>query len=131
MATDRDIVFVCLHGSAKSLIAEELSRGMAAARGLALRFASMGTEPDEDVPPHVVSGLSSDGIDVRGRHPRLATADLLRNASLIVSFGPKLDAIAPPGAALEYWDGLPNVSDGYEPARAAIRSRVEALLQRY
>jgi hypothetical protein len=60
------IVFVCLHGSAKSLIAAEHLNRLARLRGASIRGESLGLEPDADVPPNVVIGLAADGIDVHG-----------------------------------------------------------------
>jgi arsenate reductase (thioredoxin) len=122
------IVFVCLHGSAKSLIAAEHVNRLARLRGASIRGESLGLEPDADVPPNVVIGLAADGIDVHGYVPRPATPQLLANAACVVSFGCDLNALVPAGAAVEQWDDMPMVSDGYAPARAAIVERVEGLL---
>jgi hypothetical protein len=71
MSTNRPtVLFVCLHGSAKSLIAAEYFNRLAAARGIGARATSAGTEPDDTIPPHVTRGLGDDGIDVAGRRPR-------------------------------------------------------------
>ncbi len=63
------VVFVCLHGSAKSLIAAEHFCRLAAQQGLDVRATSAGTDPDPEIPLHVIEGLLADGIDVRGRRP--------------------------------------------------------------
>jgi protein-tyrosine-phosphatase len=123
------IVFVCLHGSAKSLIAAEHLERLARARGLSLHGESLGVEPDPEVPPHVVAGLAGDGFDVSGYVPRLASRDALARAARVVSFGCDLGALVPPTTSLDRWDDLPMVSDGYAPARDAIVNRVEALLE--
>jgi arsenate reductase len=128
MALSPDVVFVCLHGSAKSLIAAELAQLTAKQRGLALRVASMGTEPDPDVPAHVVAGLQADGVDVRGRVPALASAAGMAGAHCVVTFGPDVRAMAPQGARIEEWKDVPNVGDGYDQARTEIRARIENLL---
>jgi arsenate reductase (thioredoxin) len=126
----KKIAFVCLHGSAKSLIAAEFANRLAKTRGIAAEFSSAGTEPDPAVPPHVVEGLRGDGIDVSHVLPRRVTEAALAGSSMVVSFGPNVEAVAPRGAAIETWDNLPNVDAGYGPARDAIRARVEALLTR-
>lgn len=63
------VLFVCLHGSAKSVIALEHFRRLAAERGVAVDADSAGTEPDAEIPPRVVQGLLGESIDVRGRRP--------------------------------------------------------------
>jgi len=70
MTSRQRVLFVCLHGSAKSLIAAEYFNRLASARGLDASATSAGTEPDDAIPPRVVSGLAGDGIDVAGRRPR-------------------------------------------------------------
>ena len=64
MANEGKVLFVCLHGSPKSLIAAEYFNRLAAARGLGARAVSAGTEPDDVIPPRVVQGLRADGIDL-------------------------------------------------------------------
>jgi protein-tyrosine-phosphatase len=122
------IVFVCLHGSAKSLIAAAHLERLAGARGLSVRAASLGLEPDAEVPSHVVAGLAADGFDVRGYVPRLASANELAAATRVVSFGCDLDSLVPSSVHIDRWDDLPMVSDGYALARDAIVARVETLL---
>src|SRR6267378_718320 len=63
---------VCLHGSAKSLIAAEYFNRIAIERNLPLRATTSGPEPDREVPGSVVAGLKSHGIDVRQYHPALS-----------------------------------------------------------
>ena len=122
------ILFVCLHGSAKSLIAAEHLNRLAAARGLALRGESMGVEPDVAVPAAVVAGLAADGIDVRGYAPRAIDAERLAGATHVVSFGCDVRPVGSAPLSIERWDDSPRVSDGYASARDAIVRRVERLL---
>ena len=49
--SDRTVVFVCLHGAAKSLIAATLFQRLADERGLAVRSTFAGTEPDPAIQP--------------------------------------------------------------------------------
>ena len=128
MGSPRTILFVCLHGSAKSLIAAEYFGRLAADKGLDVRATSAGTEPDPDIPPHVINGLLEDGIDVRGRRPRAATREELANASHVVSFGCDLRDVAPPGLTVERWDDVPTVSTDFRIARDVIIARLKRLL---
>ena len=129
MSKEGKIWFVCLHGSAKSLIASKMGEHLAQKTGMSgIRFGHAGTEADAKVPPHVVQGLKDDGIDVSGEKPNAASAALLSDATHVVSFGPDIRTLAPPGAKVEYWKDVPNVADGYESAREAIVRKVESLL---
>jgi protein-tyrosine-phosphatase len=124
--TVKTVVFVCLHGSAKSLIAASHFERAARERGIAIAASFAGVEPDADVPPRVVAGLRADGIDARGRRPHRITAAELRTAWRVVSFGCDLEPIAS-GIAVERWDEVPAVSEDYARAREAITARVEKL----
>src|SRR5258705_1734630 len=69
------VAFVCLHGSAKSLIAAEYFNRIAIERNLPLRATTSGPEPDTEVPENVVAGLKRHGIDVGQYHPALIAAE--------------------------------------------------------
>ena len=51
------LAFVCLHGSAKSLIAAEHMNGLARSCGVAVEATTSGPEPDAEVPANVIDGL--------------------------------------------------------------------------
>jgi arsenate reductase (thioredoxin) len=122
------VLFVCLHGSAKSLIAAELFNRLAAARGLGTPATSAGTEPDDAIPPHVLQGLGADGIDVAGRRPRRPTAADVDASAVVVTFGCDLGGLAVRARRIERWDDIPAVSEDFTRARDAIAGRVAALL---
>jgi arsenate reductase (thioredoxin) len=128
MVTSPRVLFVCVHGSAKSLIALEHFRRLAAERGVHVEASSAGTEPDAELPPKVVQGLLGDGIDVRGRRPRRVTRADLERASRVITFGCELGDLAPPRLALERWDDVPPVSEDFTRARDAIVARLPRLL---
>jgi protein-tyrosine-phosphatase len=128
MTPARTVVFVCLHGSAKSLIAAEYFGRLAAERGLDVRATSAGMEPDAEIPPAVMTGLLKDGLDVRGCRPRRLDPEELARASRVVSFGCDLSRIAPPGLAVERWDDVPAVSGDFAVARDAIVAHLRRLV---
>ena len=125
---DDRVLFVCLHGSAKSLIAAEYFNRLAATRGLAARATSAGTEPDDAIPPAVTQGLGDDGINVAGHRPqRPALADL-ENAAVVVTFACELGDLASRASRIERWDDVPAVSQDFKRSRDVIVGRVTALL---
>ncbi len=128
MGTTGTVVFVCDHGSGKSLIAAEHFRRLAARRGLNVGPTSLGIEPDAEVPPKVVQGLLEDGIDVRGYRPRRLTGGELATASCVISFGCDLGALAPPGLVVERWDDVPAVREDFRAARDLIVARLARVL---
>ena len=90
------VVFVCLHGAAKSVIAASIFDRLAASHGLDVRATFAGTEPDPEIPPKVVQNVRSEGADVAGMRPRLVTRDEVARARRVVSFGCDLSALGAP-----------------------------------
>ena len=129
MSPTQTVVFVCLHGTAKSVIAAAYLNRLSAERGLNIRATAAGMEPEPDVPPHVREGLLRDGLDVRRHRARRVMPEELATAWRVVSFGCDLSDVAPPGLAVVRWDDVPLVSDGFPPARDAIVKRVRQLLE--
>src|SRR5215468_707500 len=127
--TTPNVLFVCLHGSAKSLIAAEHFRRLATERGVRMDAVSAGTEADSEVPPRVVQGLLAEGIDVRGRRPHQVTRTDVMTASRVVTFACDLGDMAPAGMALDRWDDVPAVSEDFTQARDVIVARVSQLLE--
>lgn len=123
----RRIAFVCLHGSAKSVIAAEYLNRVASRRGLPLRAFSAGREPDAAIPPHVVEGLREKGFEVAGRKPATADADTLAGADQVIAFGCDLgdDAVGKPQGQ---WSDCPAVSDDFAAAWDYIAAHVDELV---
>lgn len=123
------IVFVCEHGSVKSLIASRWFERMAAQRGLSAHSVSRGITPDAEVPPPIRERLRGDGFDVGGFTPRaLQPADLEGVARLVVIGVEPPAWAARPGLVVEAWDGVPPASEQYEAARDVMKRRIDTLL---
>jgi protein-tyrosine-phosphatase len=119
------VLFVCLHGAAKSVIAAAHFRRLATARGLSIDAVAAGTEPDPALAPGAVRGLAGDGLAAAPARPRPVTLYDLDSAARVVSFG---CAITPArGQRVDQWE-VPAVSDGYEAARERIVAHVERLV---
>jgi protein-tyrosine-phosphatase len=118
------VLFVCLHGAAKSVVGAAHFRRLAAERGLQIDTAAAGTEPDAELTPNAVKGLAAEGLAAAPARPRPVTLYDLDTASRVVAFGCD---VAPKSAPVERWD-VPNVSDGYEAARDRIVANVERLV---
>jgi len=119
------VLFVCLHGAAKSVVAAAHFRRLAASRGLAVGAVAAGTEPDPELAPGAVKGLVGDGLTATPRRPRPVTLHDLDSATRVVSFG--CDVAAARGQRVEQWD-VPAVSEGYAAARDRIVANVERLV---
>ena len=130
MPPTRTVVFVCLHGAAKSVIAGAYLNRLARERGLDIHATAAGVEPEPEpeIPLQVREGLLREGLDVSGHRPRSLTPEEMAAAWRVVSFGCDLGPLTPPGLAVDRWDDVPPVSDGYQAARGAIVGRVQRLL---
>ena len=119
------VLFVCLHGAAKSVIGAAHFRRLAAERGLAIGAVAAGTEPDPQLAPGAMKGLAGDGLAPALTRPRPVTLYDLDSATRIVSFG--CEVVPARGQRVDQWD-VPAVSDGYAAARDRIVANVERLV---
>lgn len=126
--TPHRVVFVCEHGSVKSLVATVYFNRRAQERGLVYRALARGVAPDSVVPSTVRNGLRQDGFDVSAFHPRQFRPSDAKQASLVVSFDQDLAKRI--GAPVQYsrWDNLPGVLADYPRGRDAITRHIEALI---
>ena len=129
--TQQKVLFVCLHGAAKSVLAAADFERMARERGLRVTAESAGTVPDPAMAPPVVAALKAEGVDLAGHRPRLVTREMAAGAARVVAFGCDLGTAAPAGVRVEQWADVPAVSDGLPAARAVIRQHLERLLDEW
>ena len=121
------VLFVCEHGSAKSVIAAAHFNNLARERNLKLRAISRGTNPDKEIAAKAVKGIRADGLAVGSAKPkRLSRADVSRSIR-VVAFCELPDAYSK-GVRVEQWNEMPAVSEDYKKAREAIVARVRHLL---
>ena len=126
----QQVLFVCEHGAAKSILAASYFNALARQQGLPLQASARGTAPDPAVLPAVAEGLAAERIPLCEAVPQALQPADLAAASLVVSFDqPAVVAAAGGTAQAVAWDGLPPVSADYPRARAAILERVHALIQ--
>src|SRR5271163_1015810 len=122
------VVFVCEHGTVKSLVAMEYFNRRAQERGLTYRAVARGTAPGLSVPSPVRDGLLADGFDVSTFQPRKFEESDVDHASLIVSFDQDVARIA--GTEVRYlkWDDLPGVLTDFARGCDEIVRRVDELI---
>ena len=124
------ILFVCEHGSAKSVIAAGHFNRLAAARKLPVRAFGRGIDPDAEIPAIIRIGMLADGLDVSGLKPETVTLREIQNARRVITLGCELPASKSVAAAkLEQWNDIPPVGSGYEAARRAIVEHIDQLLK--
>jgi arsenate reductase (thioredoxin) len=122
----RTVLFVCEHGSAKSVVAAAHFNRIAAARGLPFRAISRGTVPDVEMAPAAAEGLRGDGLKPDDPTPRKLEQRHLDAAVRVITFcalPPELQARPP----IDPWE-VPPVSTEYAASREAMLVRIEQLL---
>lgn len=128
VVAEQQIVFVCEHGAAKSVVASEYFNKLAAERGLAARAISRGAEPQAALSRAAVEGLAGDGLSPALAAPRPLAASEVRGAARVVAFDCAQPAMKLVGKKDVCWDDVPAVSEDYGRARDAIRAHVEAMI---
>jgi len=129
MASPPKVVFVCLHGAAKSVLAATLFRQEAARARVPVEAIARGIEPDPEVSAAAAHGLLAEGLDVREDRPGALTPEDLAGDSRVIAFGCDVSGMVPPGVPVEQWVEVPAVSDGYARARTAVVAHFPDLLE--
>jgi protein-tyrosine-phosphatase len=121
------ILFVCEHGSAKSIVAAAHFNHLMREQNLSFRAIARGTHPDEAIAPKAAQGLKTDGVELGDLKPELLSPYDLANAEQVITFC-ELPAKynAKPD---ERWDEVPPISEDYALARAAIVEHLNELIR--
>lgn len=125
--TKGTVLFICEHGSAKSVVAAAHFNRLATERGLAYRAVSRGTAPDAEMAPPAVQGLRGDGLQPGDAAPIQLRQSDLDAAVRVVTFCDIPGDLAP-GTSIERWE-VPPVSTGYAASRDAMLARIEQMLR--
>jgi arsenate reductase len=130
----RDVLFVCVHNSGRSRMAEAFFNDEMAARGNSeYRAISAGTAPSGHANPAVIASMAEIGIEIPDVPGRLLTSELTNNAVKFISMGCG-DADACPArlrADMEDWDLADPKGKSVEEVRkirADVKARVDALI---
>jgi protein-tyrosine-phosphatase len=121
------ILFICEHGSAKSVVAAAHFNRLAADRGLPFRAIARGTVPDAELAPAAVKGLLGDGLKPADPTPAQLEQSDLDAAVRVITFcdlPPELQVVSP----VERWEVAP-VSTEYARSRDAMLTHIEQLLR--
>ena len=126
-----NVLFVCVHNSGRSQMAEAFFNWLARGKARAL---SAGTAPADVVDPTVIEAMREVGIDISGNKPKALTPEMLEQADVVVTMGCGVEGVCPATfVKTEDW-GLEDPRGKPLPEvrkiRDEIRARVSALLNR-
>jgi arsenate reductase (thioredoxin) len=122
----RKMVFVCEHGTAKSVLAAAEFQQIATQKGLKVEAIARGTNIDATLSPNVVKGLVADGLEPGLAKPiKVTSSQDLADALRIVTFSPDLTALTPRGAAILDWSAAPSPGKDYAASRDFMRRSLE------
>jgi protein-tyrosine-phosphatase len=121
------IIFVCEHGAAKSILAAAYFNHLASQMGLDLRAVARGTNPDQELSPQTVRGLAEDGLTPTESAPQQLTAADIQYARQVVAFC-DLPVEYHHQTTIQPWDDIPPFGENYEAARDLIIEHIRQLL---
>lgn len=126
--TTKQIVFVCEHGAAKSIIAAAHFNKLAEERGLPQRAIARGTNPDENFAPAVLAGLQKDGLKApAGKPTKVTLADVVA-ADRVVTMGCALPQEKAAPNKVSDWADISSPSKSYDAARNDIVRHITELV---
>jgi protein-tyrosine-phosphatase len=124
-----EVVFVCEHGAAKSVVASQYFNKLAGERGLAVRAIARGAVPQADLSASAVKGLKEDGLPPDPGVPRPLTASDVRGSARVIAFDCEEPAMKALRGMDACWDDVPATGEDYARARDRIRAHVEAMVE--
>ena len=95
------VLFLCVHNAGRSLAARVLLDHYADGR---VDVRSAGSEPADQVNPSVVAVLRERGLDPAREFPKLLTAEMAREADVVVTMGCGDSCPVYPGKRYVDWD---------------------------
>lgn len=121
------VLFVCEHGSAKSVVAAAHFTKLATERLLNVRAISRGVRPDPEIAAKAAAGLRSESLAPLEKKPRQLSPEDLKGAARVVAFCelPEEYEIAVP---VERWTDVPPISEDYQRSRDVMVERIIVLL---
>lgn len=121
------VVFVCEHGSAKSVVSAEHFNKLSRERNSKLRAISRGTNPDEQMPASTIKGLQADGISIGEQKPQKLSHSDFAGAVRVITFCELPDPFTNRVPVVR-WDDVPPMSADYGRFRDIIVERIKRLL---
>ena len=125
----KNILFVCVHNSGRSQMAEAIFNRFANGGATAL---SAGTKPSDQVNPTVVQAMAELNIDISTNQPQILTQDMLDAAEQVITMGCSVEEACPANMVItEDWaleDPNRKPLERVREIRNEVQLRVEELI---
>lgn len=127
----KKVIFVCIHNSGRSQMAEAFARKLGEGKILA---ESAGTEPGASLNPQAVAAMQEIGYDMSAHYSKVMTNEMVESADRIITMGCGVDTKTCPAVFVpsEDW-GLEDPKDKtiekVRDIRDQIKSKVEQLIE--
>jgi protein-tyrosine-phosphatase len=124
----KKVLFVCVHNSGRSQIAEAYFNRLSALNK-AVAF-SAGTKPAKEINPIVVQIMKEAGFDLNQNTPKLLTLEMLENADKVITMGCGVEETCPASfVPAEDWQIEDPEGKSLETVRK-IRNEIELKVKR-
>jgi arsenate reductase len=123
------ILFVCIHNSGRSQMAEAFTRHYA---DNAIDVASAGTMPSDRINPVVAQVMLEQGIDLSASRPKLLTAEIADRADRLITMGCSIEESCPVQIGAEDWgldDPAGKPADEVRRIRDVVEHKVKLMLE--
>ncbi len=90
--TTKKVLFVCVHNSGRSQMAEAFFNHYASGKA---RAFSAGTRPASHSDRTVVAAMKELGIDIASQRPKMLTWEIMENADKVITMGCSLEGACP------------------------------------
>jgi len=127
----KKVLFVCVHNSGRSQMAEAFANKLGADKIVA---ESAGTQPADALNPVAVEAMEEIGYDMSSHYPKMMTIDMVNSADRLVTMGCGVDAEGVCPASFiptEDWgieDPKGQSIDKVREIRDQIKTKVERLI---
>jgi arsenate reductase (thioredoxin) len=86
------ILFVCVHNSGRSQMAEALFNNLVGENAIA---SSAGTQPASQINPVVVEVMQESGLDISHQSPKMLTLEMMENSDRVITMGCGVEETCP------------------------------------
>jgi arsenate reductase (thioredoxin) len=125
----REVVFVCEHGAALSVVSAAYFNKLTQEQHLGFHAVPRGVTPQENLSPQASAGLKNDGLAPESEKPLGLSKTELGGADRVVTFFPIPEKYATK-APVENWNDVTWGPGSYEKSRDAILRHLQELLTR-